>query len=39
MMITSDNQVMQFVWKDNSIVLFQSVRGLPRAGQIGVSFN
>ena len=23
-MITSDNQVMQFAWKDNSIVLFQS---------------
>ncbi len=24
MMVTSDNQIMQFVWKDNAIVLFQS---------------
>ncbi len=25
MMIISDNQIMQFVWKDNSVVLFQSI--------------
>jgi len=25
MMIISDNQIMQFIWKDNSVILFQSI--------------